>query len=354
MRTRPDGSLGTLAALVIATNTAVMTMLGLTAVPALAATSCGAQRLLPAADQLGIAATCIVTKATPVSAPPAPTPPRSVRSSSSSPTSPPPASSPDGAASPLTQPVAPSSAQPITQAAPPSPPAAVLPVQTLTTPACSFGSGNNRSVACFAAASSYCARHGGGVPELLSQAPAGTTTFTPVKRVCVGGAAPLPSTLSTGATTTQPGSSATPPSPAFLIGVLSTEVLTQPAVISVRPAVPLTGLATSFWLTGVNPREAATVSGGLRLVVTATPVACTWTFGDATRPQVLGFGTPWPAPATVQHVYEASGDTAVRASITWQLSARLGPLTIPISGPPSVTTAAKPLLVDSADALLTR
>lgn len=163
----------------------------------------------------------------------------------------------------------------------------------------------------------------------------------------------MPTSLGTRATTTPPGASTPTPSPAFLIQVLSTEVLTQPAVISVRPAVALTGLATTFWLTNVGPREAATVSGGLRLVVTALPVACTWTFGDATPPRVLGFGAPWPAPPTVQHVYEASGDTAVRATITWQLSARLGPLSIPISGPPPVTTATKPLLVDSADALLT-
>jgi hypothetical protein len=110
------------------------------------------------------------------------------------------------------------------------------------------------------------------------------------------------------------------------------------AVIANPSAVGLVGLDTWFWLA---PSPATVIVDesylGSQYVVTATPIAAGWDFGDGSSTQSTdnsGFGRAYPEQSSVTHTYQAHSQAGyeVRASIrydvTWRAvdgSRRFGP-----------------------------
>jgi hypothetical protein len=99
------------------------------------------------------------------------------------------------------------------------------------------------------------------------------------------------------------------------------------AVTANPNGVGLVGLDTWFWLA---PRPAAlTVEEtylGSRYIVTATPIAASWDFGDGSIDRFSdrsGFGHPYPEPSSVTHTYQAHSrdgyavGAAIRYEVTW-------------------------------------
>jgi hypothetical protein len=90
--------------------------------------------------------------------------------------------------------------------------------------------------------------------------------------------------------------------------------------------VGLVGLDTWFWLA---PRPAAlTVEEtylGSHYIVTATPLAASWDFGDGSidrSSDSSGFGHPYPEPSSMTHTYQAHSRDgyAVRAAIRYEVT----------------------------------
>jgi hypothetical protein len=98
------------------------------------------------------------------------------------------------------------------------------------------------------------------------------------------------------------------------------------AVVANPNGVGLVGLDTWFWLA---PRPATlTVEEtylGSRYIVSATPVAASWDFGDGSiyrSSDSSGFGHAYPEPSSVAHTYQAHSRDgyAVRASIRYDVT----------------------------------
>ena len=94
------------------------------------------------------------------------------------------------------------------------------------------------------------------------------------------------------------------------------------AVMANPDGVGLVGLDTWFWLAP----EPATLTvhemrDGVDYVVTATPVAATWDFGDGSSG--TGFGQAYPQPSSVAHTYQAhnqkgySVQAMIRSDVSW-------------------------------------
>jgi hypothetical protein len=97
-----------------------------------------------------------------------------------------------------------------------------------------------------------------------------------------------------------------------------------PGTIRVNPTpTGLAGLATWFWL---DPAPVAVTTyetaDGVDYRLVAQPMTANWNFGDGVRLAGGGFGTPYPEPSTVQHVYttESEAGYPVTASVSYQLS----------------------------------
>jgi hypothetical protein len=111
---------------------------------------------------------------------------------------------------------------------------------------------------------------------------------------------------------------APPPMPVW--GGVDTAVKANPN------GVGLVGLDTWFWLA---PGPAAlTVEEtylGSRYIVTATPLAASWNFGDGSidrSSDSSGFGHPYPEPSSMTHTYQAHSRDgyAVRAAIRYEVT----------------------------------
>jgi hypothetical protein len=112
---------------------------------------------------------------------------------------------------------------------------------------------------------------------------------------------------------------APPPLPAW--GAVDSAVMANPN------GVGLVGLDTWFWL---EPRPVTlTVAEnylGSRYVVTATPIAASWDFGDGSigtlSSDSSGFGHAYPEPSSVTHTYQAHSRDgyAVRAAIRYDMT----------------------------------
>jgi hypothetical protein len=96
-------------------------------------------------------------------------------------------------------------------------------------------------------------------------------------------------------------------------------------LVSVNPAVGLTGLATWFWCAGNAAMVDASASAGpLTVTVHATMTDVTWRFGDG-----LGasgdLGRAFPTPSDIQHVYQTDSiglgqGYQLIASVRWRVS----------------------------------
>lgn len=98
------------------------------------------------------------------------------------------------------------------------------------------------------------------------------------------------------------------------------------AVTANPSAVGLVGLDTWFWLA---PSPATLIVDesylGSQYVVTATPVAAGWDFGDGSSTQSTGstgFGRAYPEQSSVTHMYEAQSQAgyAVRSTIRYEVT----------------------------------
>jgi hypothetical protein len=136
-----------------------------------------------------------------------------------------------------------------------------------------------------------------GIP--VSACPPGQTGFfafgpngTVLGTVCVGPAA------------AQPG--APPLTVAQLAEQASAEQPWPTLQLQIDPQVGLTGLASTFWLTG-NPAmpDATASSGALSVTVHATLIDVAWSLADGgTLDSGTDVGRPFPAPARIEHVYQ--------------------------------------------------
>jgi hypothetical protein len=99
------------------------------------------------------------------------------------------------------------------------------------------------------------------------------------------------------------------------------------AVVANPNRVGLVGLDTWFWLASAPaPLTADEVDQGLRYVVTATPVAASWDFGDGSSTLSSGssaFGRAYPQQSSVTHTYQAHSQrgyevqAGVRYDVSW-------------------------------------
>ena len=119
------------------------------------------------------------------------------------------------------------------------------------------------------------------------------------------------------------------------------------AVAANPTRIGLVGLDTWFWLA---PEPAAlTVDEthqGIEYVVTATPIAATWDFGDGRSGS--GFGLAYPQPSSLTHTYEAHSQrgytvqVAIRYVVDWSAvigGRRFGPYSLG-----SIELPAQPLI----------
>ena len=95
--------------------------------------------------------------------------------------------------------------------------------------------------------------------------------------------------------------------------------------VEVNPSAPgLAGLPAWFWLEPApGPVTVQESAGGVQYLVTATPQAADWAFGDGGSLANGGFGSAYPEPSTVRHVYGAASrdgyqvSSEVRYSLAW-------------------------------------
>jgi len=110
-----------------------------------------------------------------------------------------------------------------------------------------------------------------------------------------------------------------PPMPAW--GAVDSNVMASPN------GVGLVGLDTWFWL-APSPETLMLEESylGSRYIVTATPIAASWDFGDGRIDRFSdrsGFGHPYPEPSSVTHTYQAHSrdgyavGAAIRYEVTW-------------------------------------
>ncbi|MFI5282575.1 MAG: fibronectin type III domain-containing protein [Candidatus Dormibacterales bacterium] len=106
--------------------------------------------------------------------------------------------------------------------------------------------------------------------------------------------------------------------------------VTLPQQLSVQANPGTTGLAgLDSWLWLSPPPSTVSmneVARGTQYLVTATPVGADWDFGDGTAAVfqgAQGFGTAYPQPSAVSHVYQAEDQagytigSSVRYQVTW-------------------------------------
>jgi hypothetical protein len=139
-----------------------------------------------------------------------------------------------------------------------------------------------------------------------------TTNNAPFQVVCVPNQAPPPP-------------QATAVSPLQLAEQASAQQPWPNLLVSVNPAVGLTGLATWFWCAGNAAMADASASAGpLTVTVRATMTDVTWRFGDG-----LGasgdLGRAFPTPSDIQHVYQTDSiglgqGYQLIASVRWRVS----------------------------------
>jgi hypothetical protein len=110
-----------------------------------------------------------------------------------------------------------------------------------------------------------------------------------------------------------------PPMPVW--GAVDSNVMASPN------GVGLVGLDTWFWL-APSPETLMLEESylGSRYIVTATPIAASWDFGDGSIDRFSdrsGFGHPYPEPSSVTHTYQAHSrdgyavGAAMRYEVTW-------------------------------------
>lgn len=84
---------------------------------------------------------------------------------------------------------------------------------------------------------------------------------------------------------------------------------------SVNPALGITGLAAWFWAVADDTPVRMLRGNGMDLDIELRVATVRWRFGDGTTGTVAGWGTPYPTPSPVQHVYERTGAYTIEAQV---------------------------------------
>jgi len=83
-----------------------------------------------------------------------------------------------------------------------------------------------------------------------------------------------------------------------------------------NPSLGITGLATWFWATADDGPLRMLRGNGMDLQIELRIAAVRWRFGDGTTGSVAGWGSPYPTPSPVAHVFERTGSFTVEAQVS--------------------------------------
>lgn len=108
--------------------------------------------------------------------------------------------------------------------------------------------------------------------------------------------------------------------------------------LAVNPARGITGLASWFWATPEASSVRLVHGNGPNMEFEVRVDRVQWTFGEVGSPTntATGFGSAYPAPSAVQHVYERKGAYTVRGDVT--LSSQYWIDQSPMPGPNATRT----------------
>jgi len=105
----------------------------------------------------------------------------------------------------------------------------------------------------------------------------------------------------------------------YTVARLGYDVVRSARVPSVHPAVNptlgVTGLASWFWATADDGPIRMLRGNGMDLQIELRVASVRWRFGDGTTTSVGGWGTAYPTPSSVQHVFERTGTYTVEAQV---------------------------------------
>lgn len=103
------------------------------------------------------------------------------------------------------------------------------------------------------------------------------------------------------------------------VATLGRDVVLSARYPSVHPAVnpPLgiTGLASWFWASADDAPVRMLPGNGMDLDIELRVSSVRWRFADGTTATVTGWGSPFPSPSPVQHVFERRGGYTVEAQV---------------------------------------
>lgn len=122
----------------------------------------------------------------------------------------------------------------------------------------------------------------------------------------------------------------------FTVATAARDVIAGARYPSVEPAVNptrgITGLASWFWATSDDTPVRMLPGNGPGIDLELRIRTVRWRFGDGTTGAVTGWGTAYPSPSPVQHVFERKGVFTVDAEVQLVGRARAEELDVELPG----------------------